>query len=75
MKIGTQEIKKIYLKDYEVQKIYQGTIEIYSALIEPYTDPYLLASKKVKLAASKSSSLYYTNTPQILEDTLSNTGD
>lgn len=70
MKIGTQDIKKIYWNSQEVQKIYQGTIEIYSGTVEPYVDPYLLASKRNKLMASGSTSLYYTNAPQILENTL-----
>ena len=59
--------------------VFRSLLMLSAVAPEPDIYPYLLAGKSgkrnIKLLASKSSSLYYTNTPQILEDTLSNTGD
>lgn len=75
MKIGNLEVKALYHGNDEIKKIYIGEMEIYSATTEPDIYPYLLAkrvgSKLIKILANASEPLYYTNTPQVLEDTLS----
>lgn len=75
MKIGNLDVKSLYLGNDEIKKIYMGEMEIYSAPTEPDIYPYLLTkragSKLIKILADESTPLYYTNTPQLLEDTLS----
>lgn len=70
---GTETIESLFLGYIQIEKVYLGLIEVFTAETPIEEDSYILAKTNVALASSNQNNFTYTNTKKILEDNLNNT--